>query len=134
CPCPASRRCPPDSEPAGNGGVYTRAMESSSLWAVVMAGGSGTRFWPASRRSLPKQFLPISGKHALIRSTVDRLKGLVPLERTLVVTGEAHVALVRRHLPRLPDGNVLAEPVGRNTAPCVAWAALEIGRRDPGAV
>lgn len=98
-------------------------------YAVIMAGGFGTRFWPASRKALPKQFLPIGGKRALIAETAKRLEGLVSPERILVVTGREHVALVRKFLRKLPPENVLAEPVGRNTAPCVAWASIELERR-----
>jgi len=103
-------------------------------FAVIMAGGYGTRFWPASRRALPKQFLPIGARRALIHETAARLKGLVDAEHTLVVTGREHVALVRKFLPKLPPENVLAEPVGRNTAACVAWAAVEIEKRAPDSV
>jgi len=109
-------------------------MRQPNLWAVLLAGGSGTRFWPASRRSRPKQFLPIAGGRSLLAQTAGRLRGLVPWERMLVVTGREHVELVRRHLPRLAEDRILAEPTGRNTAPAVAWAALEIERRDPGSV
>jgi mannose-1-phosphate guanylyltransferase len=104
-------------------------MSDYPLHAVVMAGGSGTRFWPASRRARPKQFLPISGGQPMIAETCARLAGLVPLERTLVVTAESQVPLVRRALPDLPPENVLAEPEPRNTAPAVAWAAEELARR-----
>ncbi len=104
------------------------------LFAVIMAGGSGTRFWPASRKKLPKQFLAVGGKRSLIAETAARLGTLVPPERRLVVAGQEHVALVRKALRNLPPENVLAEPVARNTAPCVAWAALEVEKRSPGAV
>lgn len=104
------------------------------LFAVVMAGGSGTRFWPASRQARPKQFLPITGGRAMIAETCARLAGLVPWERVLVVTAESQAALVRAALPDLPAENVLAEPAARNTAPCVAFAAEEVFRRAPEAV
>jgi mannose-1-phosphate guanylyltransferase len=109
-------------------------MSATNLYAVIMAGGSGTRFWPASRRTRPKQFLPIAGDLPMIVETHRRLEGLVPDERILVVAGEAHVPLVRSALPTLPVENLLAEPVGRNTAPCVALAAFEIQRRAPDSV
>jgi mannose-1-phosphate guanylyltransferase len=109
-------------------------MSASDLFAVIMAGGSGKRFWPASRAGLPKQFLPIAGEQPMIAATAARLDGLVPPERILVVCGAAHEGLVRRTLPDLPRENVLVEPLARNTAPCVAWAALEIERRDPRSV
>lgn len=110
------------------------------LYAVLLAGGFGTRFWPASRRALPKQFLPIAGKRSMIAETAARIvatnarTGLVPWERVLVVTADAHRALVLRALRKLPPENVLGEPVGRNTAACAAWAALEIERREKDAV
>jgi mannose-1-phosphate guanylyltransferase len=106
-------------------------MQTTGVHAVILAGGHGTRFWPASRRSLPKQFLPITGRESLTAQTAARLQGFVDIERTLVVTSIEHAELVREHLPRIPSENILAEPVGRNTAASVAWAALEIEKRDP---
>jgi mannose-1-phosphate guanylyltransferase len=99
-----------------------------------MAGGSGTRFWPRSRRRLPKQLLPVLGRQSLLQATVARLRGLIPPSRVLVVTHREHASAVRRQLPMLPRANLLTEPVGRNTAPCLALAALEIARRDPDAL
>ena len=104
------------------------------LFAVVMAGGSGTRFWPASRNRRPKQFLPVWGGRPMIAATCARLEGLVPWERILVVTAAHQAELVHAALPELPRANVLAEPVARNTAPCIAFAAEEIARRDPEAL
>ena len=104
------------------------------LYAVLMAGGSGTRFWPASRRDRPKQFLPITGGESLIAATRARVAPLVPPERTLVVAGASHAALVREALPELPPENLLCEPRGRNTLAAVALAAAELGRRDPDSV
>ena len=98
-----------------------------------MAGGTGTRFWPRSRRRLPKQLLRITGPRTLLQETVDRLRGLVPSSQILVVTNRDHAAEVRRQLPRLPATNVLVEPIGRNTAPCLALAALVIAERAPNA-
>ena len=109
-------------------------MPHPNLWAVLLAGGSGTRFWPASRKALPKQFLSIAGKRSLLADTAARLGSLVPRERTLVVGSRDHVALVAKALRKLPPENVLAEPVGRNTAAAVAWAAVEIARRDADSV
>lgn len=106
-------------------------MTDRELYAVVMAGGSGTRFWPASRRARPKQFLPVWGGRPMIAETCARLAGLVPWERILVVTAESQVALVHEALPELPRENVLAEPVARNTAPAVAFAAEEVAKRSP---
>ncbi|TAJ16212.1 MAG: mannose-1-phosphate guanyltransferase [Planctomycetota bacterium] len=102
-------------------------------YVVVMAGGSGTRFWPASRRARPKQYLPIARGKVMLRETLDRLAGWVPWERVLVVSAHSQRELVRACLPELPEANLLAEPAARNTAPAVAWAAFEIARRDPSA-
>ncbi|MEO0651390.1 MAG: sugar phosphate nucleotidyltransferase, partial [Planctomycetota bacterium] len=77
-------------------------MDDSKLYAVIMAGGSGTRFWPASRAERPKQFLPIAGDVPMLRATFDRLEGLVPPERILIVTAASQAELVRECLPDLP--------------------------------
>ncbi len=104
------------------------------LHAVVMAGGSGTRFWPESRRNRPKQLLPITGGRAMLAETIARLDPLVPIARTWVVTNAQQVQGVRRVCPRLPAENILVEPVGRNTAPCVGLSAAVIAQQDPDAV
>ena len=105
-----------------------------NLYAVIMAGGSGTRFWPASRQKRPKQLLSLTGQRSLLQQTVDRLAPLVPPERVLVVTGRAHAEQVGEQLPGLPPENILAEPMGRNTAAACGLAAAWVARRDPGAV
>lgn len=105
------------------------------VFAVIMAGGTGTRFWPQSRKAWPKQFLALAGSQdSLLQQTVDRLGSIVPPERVLVVTSERHAEATRKQLPSLPANNVLAEPLGRNTAPCVAWAAAHVSARSPTAV
>jgi mannose-1-phosphate guanylyltransferase len=106
----------------------------SHVFVVIMAGGSGTRFWPLSRKGLPKQFLKLVGPRPLLVESAQAAARLAPAERTLVVTGAAHASLVRQLLPRLPARNVLAEPCGRNTAPAIALAALHAAARDPDAV
>ncbi|MCF8040491.1 MAG: NTP transferase domain-containing protein [Desulfarculaceae bacterium] len=105
-----------------------------NLYAVIMAGGSGTRFWPASRRNQPKQLLSLTGQRSLLQQTVDRLGPLAPPERVLVVTGSMHAEQVHEQLPELPPDNILAEPMGRNTAAACGLAAAWVARRDPGAV
>lgn len=101
------------------------------LFPVIMAGGSGTRFWPLSRRDRPKQFLALAGDTSLLRATVDRLPPLARVESTFVVCGPSHAPSVRRLVPRLPKGNVVIEPCARNTAPCVGLAALHVAAREP---
>ncbi len=99
-------------------------------YAVIMAGGIGSRFWPQSRKARPKQFLDVFGDGTLIQNTVARLQGLVPPERCLVVTHERYVEQVRAQLPAVPEANILAEPMRRNTAPCIAYAATVLQARD----
>jgi mannose-1-phosphate guanylyltransferase len=103
------------------------------LHAVIMAGGSGTRFWPASTKDNPKQLLNLVGRETMIRQTVDRLGELVPNERRLVVTNQRLVTEVRKQLPELPAASVVGEPCKRDTAPCIGLAALLVSRHDPDA-
>jgi len=104
------------------------------LHAVIMAGGSGTRFWPQSRTKMPKQLLKLSGDRTMIQQTVDRCDGLIAGAQTWVVTNHAQVDPTCRQLPDVPAGNVLVEPAARNTAPCVGLAAIHTLRKDPDAV
>ncbi|MFM8578048.1 MAG: sugar phosphate nucleotidyltransferase, partial [Planctomycetaceae bacterium] len=94
------------------------------LHAIVMAGGSGTRFWPASRASRPKQLLPLSGSRTLLEETIGRIDGLVPADRILVITAESLVPQIRHLLPSLPDRALVGEQCLRDTAPCIGLAAL----------
>ena len=103
-------------------------------YAVIMAGGVGTRFWPASRVDCPKQFLKVHGERTLIQSTVDRLSSIIPPERVFVVTHERYVERTHEQLPDVPLENILAEPISRNTAPCINFAAVTIAERDPEAI
>ena len=105
------------------------------LHTVVMAGGSGTRFWPASRKAHPKQFLTLSGDQSLIQQTVTRCDPLVPRgQRTWVVTGAEHAVTTARQLSDIPARHILIEPCARNTAPCVGLAAACLLAEDPDAV
>ena len=99
-------------------------------YAVIMAGGSGTRFWPKSTSSLPKQFLKLFGDRTMLQSTVDRVSELIPIENVLVVTNDKYVGIVKDQLPCIPDENVIAEVVAKNTAPCVAIAASILEGKD----
>ncbi|KIR66775.1 sugar phosphate nucleotidyltransferase [Micromonospora harpali] len=105
------------------------------LYAVIPAGGSGTRLWPLSRAGHPKFLHPLTGTPAsLLQATVDRLAPLTTPERTLVVTGAAHVAAVARQLAGLPEENILVEPSPRDSCAAIALAAAVIAQREPGAV
>ena len=99
-----------------------------------MAGGSGTRFWPASRHRHPKQFLSIGGDSTLLRQTVQRVLKKFDWSNIIVVTAKVHAKLAKAELPELPDENLLCEPEGRNTAPCIAWATETIHQRNEDAV
>jgi len=103
-----------------------------STWAAILAGGSGTRFWPLSTSERPKQLLPLAGDRPLLAQAVARLKGLVPPERTLILTGPFLVDRVAATVPEIPRANVLAEPRAASTAPALAWAAHWISKQDPG--
>src|SRR3954463_4280243 len=101
------------------------------LHAIIMAGGSGTRFWPASRNETPKQLLKLVGDKTMLRQTFDRLGELVPHERRMVVTNKRLVPATREQLPELPTEPIVGEPCKRDTAACVGLAALLVSRKDP---
>ncbi len=101
-----------------------------SFYAVILCGGRGERFWPKSRRALPKQFIELFGRGSLTRDTSERVKRLIPLERQLFVTPADFGPIVRRQL-RVGARNLVFEPVGRNTAPAIGLAAAYLARRDP---
>jgi len=103
-------------------------------YAVIMAGGRGTRFWPRSRRRCAKQVLKVFGERSLIQQTVDRLRPLAPAERVWVITNEDLRAEIVRQLPEVPARQVVAEPAQRNTAPCIGLAAHILKSLDPQAV
>jgi mannose-1-phosphate guanylyltransferase len=103
------------------------------LKALIMAGGSGTRFWPMSRDRLPKQFLTFHGERSLIQQTFDRIEGLVGTDGVLIFTNAKHVSKTLEQLPTLRPEQVVGEPAGRDTAPCIGLAAALLVREDPDA-
>jgi mannose-1-phosphate guanylyltransferase len=105
-----------------------------TIYAVIMAGGVGSRFWPRSRERSPKQVLEIVGSGTMIQNTVKRIEPLVPIERVCIVTNRLQKELIAKQLPKLPEENILVEPVGRNTAPCVGLAAQWVRHKDPNGV
>lgn len=104
------------------------------IHAVIMAGGQGERFWPLSRRKHPKQLIRIVGKEVMLQETVARLKPLVKESEIWIVTNTEQAGAIRELLPRVPSEQILEEPAGRNTAPCIALAAYSIRKRDPEAM
>ena len=104
------------------------------IYGVIMAGGSGTRFWPRSRRNRPKQLLVIAGDRTMIQATVERILPEIPYERIMIITGSAHAEEIRTQLPELPPDMVVVEPLGRNTAPCIALAAYKLQKQNPDAI
>lgn len=107
-------------------------MSHQNNYCVIMAGGIGSRFWPLSKNRMPKQFLDVLGTgKSFIRSTFERFRPVVPDSNFLVVTSEMYKDLVLEHLPELKPEQVLTEPVRRNTAPCIAYAAYRIAAENP---
>ncbi|WP_103664293.1 mannose-1-phosphate guanylyltransferase [Gracilimonas amylolytica] len=104
------------------------------IYAVIMAGGSGTRFWPRSTKELPKQFLSLFGEGTMIQNTARRVESMIPQENILVVTNDNYLDIVKDQLPSVPEENIIGEPVAKNTAPCVAIAAQLLYKKDPEAV
>src|SRR5882672_5084450 len=104
------------------------------LNAVILAGGSGTRLWPLSTPSFPKQFLPLPSGNSMIQETLARVAPLTSAGQSWVVTGRSMAGLVQEHLPSIAATHILKEPKGRNSAPAIVWAAETIARRDPEAV
>jgi len=116
--------------PAGR----VKMSKSKPLYVAIMAGGGGTRFWPWSREKRPKQILPIISKRSMIWETVDRLRPFIAPEKIFIVTSRSQAEDLRRQVPQVPRRNLLLEPVGKNTAPCLCLAALHIQKKDPAAV
>ena len=105
-----------------------------NVYAVVMAGGSGTRFWPKSIKKRPKQFLNIFGDYTMLQETVYRLGDFIKPERVMVVTNSNYESIVKEQLPELNNESIIGEPVAKNTAPCVAAAAALLHKKDPDSV
>ena len=105
-----------------------------SLYAIILAGGSGTRFWPASRRTLPKQFLKLVGDQTMLQTTVERCQPWIPLSQVRIVTNAIQAGEVAAELPDLDARNIIVEPCGRNTAPCIGLAAIQLLQQDPDAI
>jgi len=105
-----------------------------NVYAVILAGGRGKRFWPVSRLKSPKQFLPIVGNSPMIRQTIERITPIIPWNRILAVTGRILKEKMISTVPELPIQNIFLEPIGKNTAPAVAWTSIWLQQHDPGAV
>jgi mannose-1-phosphate guanylyltransferase len=105
-----------------------------NLYATILAGGSGTRFWPKSRANLPKQFLVLQGAQSLLQETLQRIAPLIPLPQTFIVTATHQQPQTAAQLPQLPIDHILMEPLGRNTAAAVALAAWHLLSFDPEAI
>ena len=109
-------------------------MTNSNNYCVIMAGGVGSRFWPYSRKSKPKQFLDFFGTgQTLLQQTYDRYSKIIPQDHIFVITNVQYEKLVKEQLPTLGDGQILLEPTRRNTAPCIAWASSHIQQLNPNA-
>jgi mannose-1-phosphate guanylyltransferase len=105
-----------------------------NVYAVIMAGGVGSRFWPRSTEKTPKQLLEIVNRGTMIQNTVARISSVIEPSKIVIVTNKLQKPTVVKQLPQIPAGNIIVEPIGRNTAPCIALAALFIRRMDPDAV
>ena len=109
-------------------------MTNSNNYCVIMGGGIGSRFWPYSRKNLPKQFLDFFGTgRSLIQQTFDRYKKIVPIENIFITTNVLYKELIQEQLPELDKSQILLEPTRRNTAPCIAWASYHIKKLNPNA-
>lgn len=109
-------------------------MKRSDIYCVIMAGGSGTRFWPQSRENRSKQFLTMLGKHSLIQSTVNRFKSFISPENIYIVAKMSQEDELKKHVTDIHAKNILLEPVGKNTAPCIGLAGLLIQKRQPDSI
>lgn len=108
--------------------------KTNPLYALILAGGTGTRLWPRSRRERPKQLLPLFSERTMLQETCDRILPIIPARQIFVITNEGYVQTVREQLPELPAENVIGEPEGHGTAPAIGLGALHIESMDPDAI
>ncbi len=114
--------------------MVTRLAKDSNFYPVILAGGRGTRFWPLSRKKRAKQLLALDGKQTMIQQTVARLLPLAPAKKFWIITNADLQPAIVKQLPKLPKAQILAEPIGRNTAPAIGLAAFLLLHEDPAAV
>ena len=104
------------------------------MYHVILAGGSGSRFWPKSRKDTPKQLLKFLGEKTMIRMTYNRLLKIADVDKILIVASEQLSKLIHKDIPEIPENNYIIEPSGKNTAPAIGLAALHIFKRDSNAI
>ena len=114
--------------------MITSSRRDNSTYAVIMAGGSGTRFWPRSRKNRPKQLLNITGDEILLIKTIELIKPIIPISRIKIVTTLSQADSVKSTVSQIPEENIIIEPFGKNTAPAIGISALAVERGDPDAV
>ncbi len=105
-----------------------------NLYAIIMAGGVGSRFWPRSKKKTPKQLIKIFGENTMIQDTVERLKGIVDQKNIIIITNKIQKEGIIEQLPSIPEENIIEEPFGRNTAACIGLASIIVKSRDKDAV